>query len=67
MSSCESAALTTDTWTSNVNDSYLTVTAHFINKSWELCTRVLFTSEMPEHHTGANIATRLLKSGTSNL
>jgi hypothetical protein len=59
ISICESVALTTDTWTSNVTDSYITVTAHFINKSWELCTRVLCPSEMPERHTGENIAIRL--------
>ena len=26
-----------------------------------MCTRVLLTTEMPEHHTGVNIADRLTK------
>ena len=55
---CGHVALTSDIWTSSAVDSYLTVTAHFIT-DWQLCTRVLMTAGMPEHHTGVNIADRL--------
>ena len=38
------------------------MTVHFIDKSWELCSRVLLTSEMPERHTAENIASRLTQA-----
>ena len=58
---CGHLALTTDIWTSSAVDSYLTVTVHFIDKLWQMCTRVLLTTEMAERHTGINIADRLTK------
>ena len=36
---CKSASITTDTWTSTSTDSYLTMTAHFVNMTWQ-CDRV---------------------------
>ena len=48
-------ALTTKNWTSSTLDSYLTVTVHFIDKLWQMCT------ELGERHTGINIADRLTK------
>ena len=57
--SCSHVALTSDIWTSAAIDSYLTITAHFRNSDWQLCTRVLTTANMPEHHTAVNIADRL--------
>lgn len=56
---CSHVALTTDIWTSNAVESYITVTAHFIDKIWQLSTCVLLTKEMAERHTGRNIADRL--------
>ena len=38
-------ALTTDGWTSVAMDSYVTVTAHFINEGWEMKDIVLQTAE----------------------
>ena len=52
-------ALTTDLWTSNATEAYLTVTAHYIDDNWRMVSRVLQTHEMPERHTGINIASRL--------
>ena len=52
-------ALTSDIWTSAATNGYLTITVHFRNSEWELHTRVISTAEMPECHTGANIAERL--------
>ncbi len=40
----------------------MTVSAHFVNESWQLCSNVLLTEEMPERHTGQNIADRLTKA-----
>ena len=52
-------ALTTNIWTSAAVHGYLTLTAHFLDDSWQLWSRVLMTEEMPECHTGSNIAERL--------
>ena len=49
-------ALTTDGWTSRATESYITITAHFINDNWEMKNYVLQTRPMHESHTGANIA-----------
>ena len=48
-------ALTTDMCTSKNNESYLTVTCHFINSSCQLKTVVLATTLLCEDHTGENI------------
>ena len=54
-------AATTDLWTDQyTKTSYYTVTAHYINKSWGLVTRVLFTTDFPdEKKTGENIRREL--------
>ena len=52
-------SLTTDIWTSLATESYLTVTAHYIDRSWELQAFVLETLPFPERHTGVNIADKL--------
>lgn len=57
----DTVALTTDTWTSNATKSYLTITEHHIDSDWNLMTNVLLTREMPERHTGENIAENLKK------
>ena len=54
-----STAITTDTWTSNSTESYITVTEHHIDDAWEMKSNVLMTRAMPERHTGENLATRL--------
>ena len=52
-------ALTTDIWTSRATQAYITLTCHWIDDNWKLNSKVLFTAEMPERHTGSNIADRL--------
>ena len=52
-------ALTTDTWTSNSTASYITVTEHHIDKNWEMKSNVPLTREMPERHTGDNLAEKI--------
>ncbi|KAL3971629.1 C-C chemokine receptor type 4 [Sarotherodon galilaeus] len=49
-------ALTTDLWTSRDAQPYMSVTIHFINKDWTLCTRCLQTAYFPEDHTGGMLA-----------
>lgn len=55
----EFVSLTTDLWTSLANDSYLSVTAHFINKEWQLNTYLLDTTLMPDKHTAENITAKM--------
>ena len=52
-------AITTDTWTSRVTESYLTVTAHYIDDEWNLKCHVLETLQMTTAHTSANLASEL--------
>lgn len=42
----------------------MTITAHFVNEQFELCSRVLQTRDLPEAHTGENIG-HLLKDAAS--
>lgn len=55
----EGAAITTDSWTSNSTESYMTVTEHHITEDWSMQANVLMTRAMPERHTGENIAKKL--------
>lgn len=59
LGSAERVALTCGGWTSRTTEAYVTITAHFINKEWELVTHVLQTRDMPESHTGHNLAEHL--------
>lgn len=56
LSSVSSVSLTTDIWTSDANDAYITITAHFLSASWEMKSFVLGTREFPGSHTGAAIS-----------
>lgn len=49
-------AFTTDGWTSRSNTSYLTLTVHLIDQSWNLKAFVLTTEEVRESHTADNLA-----------
>ena len=49
-------SLTSDIWTSNAMEAYMSVTAHFITPGWEIQSCVLATKPFPERHTGRNIA-----------
>ena len=52
-------ALTTDMWSSVANEGYLTITAHFVDGSWNLNNFVLTTRAMEDRHTGLNIANEI--------
>ncbi|XP_046542896.1 E3 SUMO-protein ligase ZBED1-like [Haliotis rubra] len=51
-----SMAVTTDGWTSRSTESYITITAHYVNEDWQLENPVLQTRTLHESHTGANLA-----------
>ncbi|XP_046545980.1 zinc finger BED domain-containing protein 4-like [Haliotis rubra] len=51
-----SMAVTTDGWTSRSTESYITITAHYVNEDWQLENPVLQTRTLQESHTGANLA-----------
>jgi hypothetical protein len=59
MESAEAVSLTADVWTSSVNESYLSVTAHFIDENWKLQRRVFACMPVDERHTGDNISSWL--------
>lgn len=59
LASVPTASITTDTWTSNSTESYITVTEHHITDDWEMKANVLITRAMPERHTGENLANKL--------
>ncbi|KAH9768374.1 putative AC transposase [Citrus sinensis] len=52
--------LTTNLWTSITTDGYLCLTAHFIDKGWNLQKKVLNFCEMPTPHTGVALAEKIL-------
>lgn len=53
-------SLTTDGWTSRKNESYLTVTVHYINKKMQMKSRVLSTFSSDKNHTAHNLQQMLL-------
>lgn len=56
LSNAELVALRTDGWTSRATESYITVTAHYVNKDWEIESPVLQTRPIYEAHTSDNLA-----------
>ena len=57
-----SISLTTDIWSSITNDSYLTITAHWLSNEWEMSCAVLQTNEFAGRHTGVAISNELLEA-----
>lgn len=49
-------AITADIWTSVATDSYLTVTAHYLNEEWEMKSAISGTLPLLESHTANNLA-----------
>lgn len=47
---------TLDIWTDDSNQSYIGVTAHFINRNWELEVFSIALRRILNHHTAENIA-----------
>ncbi len=51
----EKILFTTDIWTSPSAKSFLSLTAHFINKKWELQNVIIDFIQIHDSHTGENI------------
>jgi len=45
-------SLTTEIWTTIATETYMTVTAHYIDASWKIQKFALETVSFPERHTG---------------
>lgn len=52
-------SLTTDSWTSINNQSFMAITVHFINSNSVLCSNLLGCFEFTERHTSINLAAML--------
>ena len=59
MKSAPWIGLTTDCWSSKATQSFVTITAHFIDDDWKLVSAVL---QFPGSHTGERIAQKLRQS-----
>ena len=55
-------SVTTDAWSGCHNRSYISVTAHFVNPSWNLKHYCLQVQEITESHTAVNLADDLRNS-----
>ena len=51
----QSVGFTTDLWTSRAGHSYMSLTTHFIDKSWKLHRYTPYIKPFPDRHTGVNI------------
>ena len=58
----EKFAITTDIWTSLTNESYMSLTVHYISKEWEMLSCILETVSFPD--TGVNILAMLTQGST---
>ena len=52
-------SITTDCWTSHATESYMTVTALFVNNKYEFKSYVLQTRKLDERHTTEHLAKEL--------
>ncbi|KAM9758712.1 E3 SUMO-protein ligase ZBED1-like [Menidia menidia] len=59
MGRAQRVSITVDGWTSCATDSYITVTAHYVNEEWDMQSHVLQTRVFNESHTGVNLAALL--------
>lgn len=57
---CKRVSLTTDCWTSQQQESFMTVTAHFICKEWKLHKKIISFSKV-KGHKGDDIGKQLQK------
>jgi hypothetical protein len=59
LSSVSSVCVTSDIWSGNAKEDYISVVAHFVNVDWQLDKRLLALRLIDESHTGAAIAERI--------
>jgi hypothetical protein len=54
-----SVSLTSDIWSSNAKEDYISVVAHFVSADWELQKNVIELRLIEVKHTGQNIAEKI--------
>ncbi|KAF4530311.1 hypothetical protein B566_EDAN017646 [Ephemera danica] len=59
ISAVEDVAISTDCWQSRTGDPYITTTAHYIDREWEIHSATIFTASMPESHDADNLQEKL--------
>ena len=62
LKSAEYLGLTTDGWTSRSTQSFITVTAHFVDQDYKFANYILQTRQLKESHTAGNSAKFLEES-----
>ena len=63
LSSVFCLGMTTDMWTSQSNDGFISLTTHFIDDEFLMCHRNFVACNFPRRHTAVNIA-EILKECT---
>lgn len=53
--------LTTDTWTSMATESYMSITAHFIDENWEMHSILVDCFKFGERHTSENLKMEIIR------
>jgi hypothetical protein len=53
---CSSVSLTSDIWSGNAKEDYISVVAHYVGADWELYKKVIGFRLIEASHTGENIA-----------
>ncbi|XP_048020934.1 E3 SUMO-protein ligase ZBED1-like [Megalobrama amblycephala] len=62
LKTAERVGITSDTWTSVATESYMSVTAHYIDELWNLVSYVLQTTEVQTDHRSVSLAEMLTKA-----
>lgn len=57
----EHVTLTTDTWTSCATQGYMSVTAHFVTKKWQMQSVLLECFQFSKSHTSENLRNELVR------
>lgn len=61
LSSIGSVSFTTDIWTSQATEGYISLTAHWLTDDWQSVSWCLGTVAFPERHTAQNIADKFVE------
>ena len=59
MAGVSNLSITTDMWSSNAQESYISITAHWLDDDLKMQNAVLKTEEMAESHTGVHLKARI--------
>jgi hypothetical protein len=59
LSACSSVSLTSNIWSGNAKEDYISVVAHYVGSDWELHKKVISFRLIEASHTGENIADKI--------